>query len=108
MSVVGDGVDAAVRGGARSAGAAISPTNAELPAPVRMTRRSGTGRATPRRNSGGTVVGARRDLPPRVGLLPDLENGCAAVWSWAGIGRVLVIATPVLRCGKLCGMARAA
>ena len=29
---------------------------------------------------GGRVVGAARDLAPDVGLLPDLENGCAAVF----------------------------
>ena len=48
------------------------------------------------RNVGGVLVGAAGDLAPRVGLLPDLENGCAAVFLGGNV-RVDHWAAPVVQ-----------
>ena len=72
----------------RRAGAAISPTNAELPAPVRMTRRSGR-LAIPRRNaaaSSSTRPPTSRQAP---GCCP-ISRMVAPPSSWVGTGESVI------------------
>ncbi len=74
----------------RRAGAAISPANAELPAPVEDDPEVGPTDDLAQ-EPGGLRISAPRDLAPGVGLLSDLENRCAAVFLgghsvWAGNG----------------------
>src|SRR5882757_7740472 len=72
----------------RRAGAAISPANAELPAPVRMTRRSGRA-ATSRRNSAARSSERAATSRHASGCCP-ISRIVAPPSSWAGMG-VLII-----------------